>query len=338
MFKKFENIENFILTLKKYFNNFSILIVFLLFLNGFLGPNVWKIAPVEFDFSKLQRNFTKEIKNFEKLDKFETTRNYLSYDQIDEKKIVLAWSNKIYKKVENNKPLPRMYFSHIPNNIDKYEIHEKKKVFLSLLLPIALRGNELVLQERKLIDSIFKKNNIYKIEYFSKKYKIKNFKKINYSNLTNNQLTEIKKELLIKINKIPISMILAQAIIESGWGSSRFAKEGHALFGEWTWENDVGIKPKENLDANFSVKKFKNLLESMNSYILNLNRHPAYKNMRNYRNLMNKSGNIITGYDTANYLESYAEIGFAYITKVIKMIKSNKLTTFENVKLEIYNY
>ena len=138
MFKKFENIENFILTLKKYFNNFSILIVFLLFLNGFLGPNVWKIAPVEFDFSKLQRNFTKEIKNFEKLDKFETTRNYLSYDQIDEKKIVLAWSNKIYKKVENNKPLPRMYFSHIPNNIDKYEIHEKKKVFLSLLLPIAL--------------------------------------------------------------------------------------------------------------------------------------------------------------------------------------------------------
>ena len=338
MFKKFEYVENFILTLKKYFNNFSILFVILLFLSGFLGPNPWKIVPFEFNFSKFQRNFTKQIKNFEKLDKFETTRNYLSNDQINDKKIVLAWSNKIHKKIENNKPLPRMYFSHIPNNIHKYEIHEKKKVFLSLLLPIALRGNELVLQERKLIDSIFKKNNIYKIEYFSKKYKVKNFKKINYSNLTNNQLTEIKKELLIKINKIPISMILAQAIIESGWGSSRFAKEGHALFGEWTWENDVGIKPKENLDANFSVKKFKNLLESMNSYILNLNRHPAYKNMRSYRDLMNKTDKIITGYDTANYLESYAEIGFAYVTKVIKMIKSNKLTIFENVKLEIYSH
>ena len=338
MLEKFELSENIISTLKKYSNNVSILIVFLLFLSGFLGPYLWKIVPVDFNFFKFQRNFSKEIKNFEKLDQFETTKDYLSYDQINDKKTVLAWSNKIQKKVENNKPLPRMYFSHIPNDIDKYETHEKKKVFLSVLLPIALRGNELVLQERKLIEAIFKKNNIYKIEYFSKKYKIKNFKKINYSNLANNELNEIKKELLIKINKIPVSMILAQAIIESGWGSSRFAKEGHALFGEWTWENNVGIKPKENLDANFSVKSFKNLLESMNSYILNLNRHPAYKNMRSYRSLMNKTGKIITGYDTANYLEGYAEIGYAYVTKIIKMIKSNKLTAFENVKLEIYSH
>ena len=131
-------------------------------------------------------------------------------------------------------------------------------------------------------------------------------------------------------------MILAQAIIESGWGSSRFAKEGHALFGEWTWENDVGIKPKENLDANFSVKKFKNLLESMNSYILNLNRHPAYKNMRSYRDLMNKTGNIITGYDTANYLEGYAEIGLEYVTKVTNMIRTNKLYRFEDIVLESF--
>ena len=46
----------------------------------------------------------------------------------------------------------------------------------------------------------------------------------------------------------------------------------------------------------------------------------------------------ITGYDTANYLEGYAEIGYAYVTKIIKMIKSNKLATFENVKLEMYSY
>ena len=120
MFRKSEYIENFILTFKKYLNNFSILIVFLLFLSGFLGPNLWEIVPVEFNFSKFQRNLSKEIKNFEKLDKFETTRNYLSKDQINDKKIVLSWSNTIHKKVENNKPLPRMYFSRIPNNFDKY--------------------------------------------------------------------------------------------------------------------------------------------------------------------------------------------------------------------------
>ena len=59
-----------------------------------------------------------------------------------------------------------------------------------------------------------------------------------------------------KINSIPISLILAQSIIESGWGVSRFAQEGNALFGQWTWNNADGIKPKGNLDANFSVKNF----------------------------------------------------------------------------------
>ena len=54
-------------------------------------------------------------------------------------------------------------------------------------------------------------------------------------------------------DKIPISLILAQSIIESGWGSSRFAQEGNALFGEWTWKTNDGIKPKGNLDANFAV-------------------------------------------------------------------------------------
>ena len=76
MFKKIEFPENIILTLKKYFNNVSLLIILLLFLSGFWGPNLWKIAPVEFNFFKFQRNFSKEIKNFEKLDTIETTKNY----------------------------------------------------------------------------------------------------------------------------------------------------------------------------------------------------------------------------------------------------------------------
>jgi Bax protein len=129
-------------------------------------------------------------------------------------------------------------------------------------------------------------------------------------------------------------MIIAQAIIESGWGASRFAKEGNALFGEWTWQDNDGIKPNGNLDANFAVKSFKNISESLNSYILNLNRHPAYKEMRNYRSMMFKAGKEIKGYETAVYLENYAEIGLAYVEKVNDMINSNKLYKFENSVLE----
>ena len=78
-----------------------------------------------------------------------------------------------------------MYFPYIPRNISEYETNEKKSVFIAILLPIALRGNELVLNERKLMNIAFSSNNIYQIEKFSKKYKIKNFKTINFSNLTN---------------------------------------------------------------------------------------------------------------------------------------------------------
>jgi Bax protein len=180
----------------------------------------------------------------------------------------------------------------------------------------------------------FSSNNIYQIENLSKKYKVKNFKKINFSNLTTLNLSKIKEELLTKINKIPISMILAQSIIESGWGGSRFAQEGNALFGEWTWKTNVGIKPKGNMDANFAVKNFKNLLESLNSYILNLNSHPAYSEMRKFRALKYKMGKKITGYETANFLNKYAEIGFEYVIKIEDMIKSNRLYKFQKAKLE----
>ena len=118
-----------------------------------------------------------------------------------------------------------MYFPYIPKNINQYETNIKKRVFISIVLPIALKGNELVKEERKLMKTAFLKNNIYLIEELSKKYKIKNFKNINFGSLKSAELKEIRSELLIKIDTIPISMILAQAVIER-MGFIRFAQEG----------------------------------------------------------------------------------------------------------------
>lgn len=319
----------------KYFINILYLFVIsLLFLLGFIGPGFWKMNSPNFKFVVFQKDLNKDTIIVNKEVKFNFNNKYLSSDQINKKSKVIKWSNQVLRSIENQLPVPRMYFSSIPKNINEYKIFEKKKVFLSILLPIALRGNELALEERKRLKVAFLTNNIYKIEYFAKKYKVKNFTKINFGSLNSLQLRNIKKELLIKVNRVPVSMIIAQAIIESGWGSSRFAQEGNALFGEWTWKNNDGIKPNGNLDANFAVKSFKNISESLNSYILNLNRHPAYTEMRNYRSMMFKAGKDITGYDTAAYLENYAEIGLAYVEKVNDMIKSNKLYKFENSVLE----
>ena len=319
----------------KYFINILYLFVIsLLFLLGFIGPGFWKMNSPNFNFVVFQKDLNKDTIIVNKEVKFNFNNKYLSSDQINKKSKVIKWSNQVLRSIENQLPVPRMYFSSIPKNINEYKIFEKKKVFLSILLPIALRGNELALEERKRLKVAFLTNNIYKIEYFAKKYKVKNFTKINFGSLNSLQLRNIKKELLIKVNRVPVSMIIAQAIIESGWGSSRFAQEGNALFGEWTWKSNDGIKPNGNLDANFAVKSFKNISESLNSYILNLNRHPAYTEMRNYRSMMFKAGKDITGYDTAAYLENYAEIGLAYVEKVNDMIKSNKLYKFENSVLE----
>ena len=104
--------------------------------------------------------------------------------------------------------------------------------------------------------------------------------------------------------------------------------------------NSLKPSPSKTWRLHFIVsnlaKNFKNLLESLNSYILNLNRHPAYSEMRKFRAMKYKTGKKITGYDTANFLNKYAEIGFEYVTKIENMIKSNKLYRFRNAKLESY--
>ena len=324
------------MSLRRYNEVLFLLIILSFFMIGFLGPKFWKISQPIFNFKSIQYNFSNPVVSIDRLNQFYSNNNYLSSDQFNNKVVVFRWSENILNYIKKDIPIPRMYFPYIPKNISQYETNKKKSVFTAILLPIALRGNELVLEERKQMKIAFSTNNIYQIERFSKKYKIKNFKKINFSTLNRSELRRIKLELLNKINSIPISLILAQSIIESGWGASRFAQEGNALFGQWTWKNDDGIKPKGNLDANFSVKSFDSLLDSVNSYILNLNTHPAYKEFRNFRISQYNTGKNITGSDMANFLDKYAEIGFEYVTKVKKMIKKNQLIKYENSSLATF--
>ncbi len=322
------------MALRSYHEIIYLLVIFFLLPIGFLGPTFWKTPQLPINNKIFERNFGNTSVNIDKLSNFNTNKNYLSSDQFNNKTVVSEWSKLILNNTKIGVPVARMYFPYIPRNINKYETNKKKSVFIAILIPIALRGNELVLEERKLMNSAFSSNNIYQIEQLSKKYKVKNFKKTNFSELNRLELVKIKTELSKKINVIPISMIIAQAIIESGWGSSRFAQQGNALFGEWTWKNHTGIKPKGNLDANFSVKNFNNLLDSVNSYILNLNSHPAYKHLRSYREKQIQIGKNVTGYELSYFLENYAEIGFEYVIKVKNMIKNNKLNQFEYSKLE----
>ena len=140
-------------------------------------------------------------------------------------------------------------------------------------------------------------------------------------------------ELIEKIDIVPTSIALAQAAKESGWGTSRFALEGNAIFGQWTF-NGVGIEPLEkDDDKSHKILKFPILRASVKAYITNLNTHPSYKGFREKRQEARDRNKKPSGIDLIDELESYAETGKEY-TKILKqIIEQNNLEEFEPVTI-----
>ena len=138
----------------------------------------------------------------------------------------------------------------------------------------------------------------------------------------------------IRIQEIPLEIAIAQAAVESGWGLSRFAVEGNALFGQWTWDKKNGIIPVRAKNKNIAVKAFPNLISSVRNYMININTHNAYKKFRENRyKLIEKSKPLDAKY-LINYLENYAETGKIYTNTLSKMIDQNNLTLLRDAKLK----
>ena len=132
---------------------------------------------------------------------------------------------------------------------------------------------------------------------------------------------------------IPVSLAIAQAAKESGWGTSRFAIEGNALFGQWTWSGE-GIKPAAaDIESTHKVMKFKVLKASIRAYQRNLNTHPSYKEFRGMRSKLRDNKKDLDSLILADYLDQYAETGKQYVVILKKIIEQNNLIEFDNVKL-----
>ena len=225
---------------------------------------------------------------------------------------------------DNEISVPRIYLTKLPD-LNKYETAERKKKFIQIILPLILRCNEEINSHKKTVNIAIKNNDRKKIFYYAEKYKIKTF------DLT---ITHIKKELKIRIQEIPLEIAIAQAAVESGWGLSRFAVEGNALFGQWTWDKKNGIIPVRAKNKNIAVKAFPNLISSVRNYMININTHNAYKKFRENRyKLIEKSKPLDAKY-LINYLENYAETGKIYTNTLSKMIDQNNLTLLRDAKLK----
>ena len=211
----------------------------------------------------------------------------------------------------------------VKNNFENYSIKEKKQIFISNLVPIILSANQDILNKRELFFKIEKKvkhNNLNVLEAAILK------KLFNEYNVKNDDLSELKK----RIDIVPISLVIAQAAIESGWGTSRFALEGNAYFGQKIIGRKAnGIKPNDIDNPLIKVKKFETLDDSVKSYLKNLNTHFAYKNFRKSRNELRSFGKVLEGDILANQLIKYSELGDEYVTNLHKIIKKNNLSKFD---------
>ena len=141
------------------------------------------------------------------------------------------------------------------------------------------------------------------------------------------------EELNIKMDIIPTSIALAQAAKESGWGTSRFALEGNAIFGQWTW-NGKGIEPLfKDKSKSHKILKFPILRASVKAYKNNLNTHKSYVKFREKRKQLRDKNKAITGLSLTDTLKNYAQTGSEYTKILNQIITQNRLSDFERVRL-----
>ena len=233
-------------------------------------------------------------------------------------------TNYTLSEVRKSKKVKPIRLSLLPNEIKQIENSKKRKnLFIQIILPLILEENNLILLDRKKLFSILNKNKNSK-------------KEINWLNRKFKQYGVINKDiptLKVRMDIIPVSLAIAQAAKETGWGTSRFALEGNALFGQWTWSGD-GIKPAgAESDTKHKVMKFKVLKASVRAYQRNLNTHSSYKNFRQMRAQLRDDSEKLDSLLLADQLDNYAETGKEY-TKILKqIINQNSLKDFDDVKL-----
>ena len=228
------------------------------------------------------------------------------------------------KAVRAGQKVKPIYLTKLPKDLNTLgDTKTKRELFIKIVLPLILYENEKIIDDRKRLFKILGKNFNSPGEKVWLNRRFKEYK------IEDKDLAELK----MRMDIIPVSIAVAQAANESGWGTSRFALEGNALFGQWTCSKK-GISPK-NKDPNQSHKilQFQILKASVRAYKNNLNTHNAYKEFREVRAKLRQSGTTITGLALIKYLKRYASIGEKYTELIEGIMVQNSLTDFDKANL-----
>ena len=315
-----------------------ILFAFIIPIFSEINPKIVKSSKINDSSKKFKKVLEgQELENKTKIDEGLDLSNILEdvfkFEDLPQDSVRLSAStieqlfkdtNYSLSEVRKSKKVKPIRLSLLPNEIKQIESSKKRKsLFIQIILPLILEENNLILIDRKRLFSILNKNKNSKkeIDWLNRKFK--------QYGVLNKDIPTLK----VRMDIIPVSLAIAQAAKETGWGTSRFALEGNALFGQWTWSGD-GIKPAgAESDTKHKVMKFKVLKASVRAYQRNLNTHSSYKNFRQLRAQLRDETEKLDSLLLADQLDNYAETGKEY-TKILKqIINQNSLKDFDDVKL-----
>ena len=238
--------------------------------------------------------------------------------------------NSLQYDLTSDAAVPRLFMASFPADLDDVrEVKLRKALFFKTVLPLVLQVNEEILSERRRIWRLKADLRLGRklpaderlwLAGMAKRYGVRRGDMV---------------ALMTKVDIIPPSLAIAQAATESGWGTSRFVREGNAMFGEWTWDAaEAGILPS-NRDAGKThrIRAFDSLLDSVRAYALNLNRHRAYRGLHSNRAKMRDQGQVLSGHVLAGSLKAYSERGQVYIDEIRIIMDSNDLIRFDGARL-----
>ena len=227
------------------------------------------------------------------------------------------------------KPVPRLYLSELPHDLANVSsVATKKRLFVQSVLPIILRVNEEIIAAR------------WRAERLGEKLLWDGA----LSDADRAWLTDMAElygaapfdvpGLLTRMDIVPPSLALAQAAEETGWGTSRFVREGNALFGQYTYKAAMGMMPeRRDADRRHRVRSHDSLLDAVRAYVHNLNSHWAYEDFRDRRALLRRAGRPMDGYDLAGSMGQYSERRAAYIRSIREIMRQNRLRDFDRAWL-----
>ena len=276
---------------------------------------------------------SKKSKSDEELNKKFLYEDILTFDEQPTDVVLLSAAtiqelfkstNYNLKDVRKNKLVKPISLDLLPKEIGKIENSKKRKdLFIQIILPLVINENDRIKLDRMKLFSILNKSKNTKKEKNWLNVKFKQY------GVVNKDLSTLK----VRMDEVPVSMAIAQAAKETGWGTSRFAQEGNALFGQWTWSGE-GIKPADaEDDSTHKVMRFKVLQASVKAYQRNLNTHSSYKGFRSARAELRDEGKKLDSMILSEYLDKYAETGKKYVEILQQIIRQNNLTDFDDAKL-----